>query len=349
MTPASGPAVIVVPAYEPTPALLTLVTELSGDGRPIVVVNDGSSPGCRPIFAALEKLPGVVVLAHAVNLGKGQALKTAFNHYLLNSPAEAAGVVTADADGQHLAADVRRVAAEFERTSSALVLGSRSFEGRVPLRSRAGNAVTRVVFRLLLGRPILDTQTGLRGIPRAFLPTLIRIEAGRYEFELEMLVRATEEGLPIVEVPIQTVYGAGARSHFSPLRDSVRIYFVFLRFLALSFATAVLDYGVFTAAYLAGHNIFAATVVGRLLAGTFNFSFNRALVFRSRGSVVREAVKYVLLVASLMFVSYGLVTSLVIFVGLSVFTAKLAAEGTLFAASFALQNLVVFAEHADAD
>src|SRR4029077_1048749 len=138
----------------------------------------------------LAALPQVVVLVHAVNRGKGNALKTAFNQFLLTTPVDSPGVVTADADGQHLPDDVRRVAERLERSRSSLVLGGRTFEGDVPFRSRFGNTVTRGVVRLLLGRPIFDTQPGLRGIPRGFLPELVsQAEGGHYEFELEMLVQ----------------------------------------------------------------------------------------------------------------------------------------------------------------
>lgn len=337
-------ASIVIPAYEPTPALADLVATLSRDGRPIVVVDDGSSAAVKPIFDRVAAMPNVTLLVHAVNLGKGQALKTAFNHFLLHAPADSVGVVTADADGQHMAADIRRVAERLEQSPSTLVLGSRGFEGRVPLRSRFGNTVTRGVFRLLLGRPIVDTQTGLRGIPRSFLPELLAIEAGRYEFELEMLVRATAKALPIAEVRIETVYGGVGQSHFNPLRDSLRIYFVFLRFLGLSLATAGLDYLVFVMTFIATHNILGATALARGVAGTFNFSYNRAFVFQSRGEFRHEAVKYTSLVFALMWVSYALLTVFVTYLGIQVYVAKLIADGTLFVASFAIQNLFVFSD-----
>jgi glycosyltransferase involved in cell wall biosynthesis len=335
-------AVVVIPAYEPAPLLADLVSELSGDGRAIVVVDDGSSRECAATFARAAACPNVVVLTHAVNLGKGQALKTAFNHVLLNAPADTIGVVTADADGQHVAGDIRRVAERLEQGGAALVMGSRGFEGPVPLRSRVGNVFTRGVFRLLIGRALTDTQTGLRGIPRAFLAELLAIEAGRYEFELEMLVRATERRMPIEELPIRTVYGSFARSHFSPLRDSLRIYFVFLRFIGLSMVTAAIDYTVFAIVFAGSRNILGAFIAARIVAGVFNFTANRVLVFRSRGGVPVEAGKYALLVVALMTVSYGLVTALVRVFGLNVFVGKILAEGGLFLASFALQNLVVF-------
>ena len=325
--------------------LVDLVADLGRDGRTIIVVDDGSSPGCGETFAKTVALPNVTLIRHAVNLGKGQALKTAFNHVLLQTPPDAVGVVTADADGQHLAADIRRVAERLEHgdtTGAALILGSRTFAKDVPLRNRFGNVLTRGVFRLVIGRGLGDTQTGLRGIPRRFLPELMRLETGRYEFELEMLVRADARDMRIEELPIATVYGDFAKSHFNPLRDSLRIYFVFLRFVGLSIVTAAIDYAAFAIVFSNRHNILLGTIIARAIAGLFNFTANRTLVFRSRGDVTSEALKYAALVIALMSISYGLVTTLVIVLGLSVYTSKLLAEGALFAASFALQNLVVF-------
>ena len=334
-------AVIVIPAYEPAAKLVEVVEALSGDGRDILVVNDGSSPQCAPTFARVAAMPGVTVLTHAVNLGKGQALKTAFNHFLLNAPA-AVGVITADADGQHLPEDIRRVAGRLEQGAEALILGSRAFSGQVPLRSRFGNVMTRGVFKLLVGRALTDTQTGLRGIPRSFLGELLQVETGRYEFELEMLIRAHQRRLPIEELTIATVYGTFAKSHFNPLRDSLRIYFVFLRFISLSIITAAIDYAAFAIVFTARRDVLTAIVIARIISASFNFLVNRHVVFRSRGNALFEAAKYVTLVIALMSISYGLITTLVSIAGMNVYLAKVLVEGTLFAASFALQNLVVF-------
>jgi len=224
-------AVIVIPAYQPTPKLVELVEDLSGDGRRIIVFDDGSASAFRGIFKSVAALPNATVLSHAVNVGKGGTLKAAFNHVLLRMPPDTVGVVTADADGQHLTADIRRVADRLERggaTGGSLILGSRTFERSVPLRNRFGNLLTRRVFRIVTGRELADTQTGLRGIPRTFLPALTQLRSGRYEFELEMLVIASRT-MAIEEVPIATVYGDFAKSHFNPLRDSLRIYAALLR------------------------------------------------------------------------------------------------------------------------
>ena len=339
---ASGRAAIVIPAYEPTQALARVVDELAADGRDIIVVDDGSSPGAGELFSQIARHRGVVILRHAINLGKGQALKTAFNYFLLHGSPLASGVVTADADGQHLATDIRRVAEALEASPDRLILGTRRFEGRVPFRSRIGNAVTRAMFRMLLGRSVADTQSGLRGIPRRFLVELLTIEAGRYEYELEVLIRAAKRRLPIDAVPIRTVYGGAGQSHFNVLRDSVRIYFVFVRFLGLSLATAALDYAVFVAAYLATRHLLASIAIARTVAGTFNFACNRWFVFRARGRVWPQALKYVVLVFSLMWISYAIVTSLILFTGVGVYIAKLLGDGALFVASFAVQQSLVF-------
>lgn len=336
--------VIIIPAYQPGRNLLKLVNHLCSTPRQnIIVVDDGSSAEHREIFDALTGRAGVHLLRHAVNLGKGQALKTAFNYFLVTFPEAHAGVVTADADGQHLPEDVQRVAAALATNPTELVLGTRRFSGEVPWKSSLGNTLTRHIFYGLLGRKISDTQTGLRGIPRAFLADLLPVPASRYEFELEMLVKASEQHLHVREVPIETVYEDGNRgSHFNPIVDSLRIYFVFLRFLLLSLSTAALDFAVFTAAYLGSGNIFLSTATARLIAGAFNYHFARAAVFKSGGRPSQELVKYVALVIWLMIVSYTLLTGLVIFVGLSVYSSKIIAETVLFLASFAIQRLFVF-------
>jgi hypothetical protein len=225
----AAPAIIVIPAYEPTDALADVAAELSRGGRQILVVNDGSSGAARGLFDRVAGIPGVRLIGHPVNRGKGEALKTAFALVLREYGPDISGVVTADADGQHLAADIVHVAERLESLLDALILGSRGFDGVVPLRSRIGNTAMGWSFHVLAGRHLGDTQTGLRGIPRQFLPELITLESSRYEFELEMLLVAARRGLEIMEVPITTVYGAPGQSHFRPVADSLRVLSVLVR------------------------------------------------------------------------------------------------------------------------
>src|SRR3954471_402271 len=189
---------LVIPAFEPGPELAGLVRTLAAAGEvaSITVIDDGSGPAAAGAFAAVREVPKVTVLTHAVNLGKGAALKTGLNHCLASWRDETVAV-TADADGQHLPADILAVAREASRHRESLVLGARQFGSAVPLRSRFGNMLTRAVMRVAVGCALRDTQTGLRGVPAALIPKLLRMPTGGYEFELDMLVLSRQMGVPI--------------------------------------------------------------------------------------------------------------------------------------------------------
>ena len=196
---------LVIPAYEPGEHLIRILQQLSPQwSGPVIVVDDGSSEKSAPIFRKAEEM-GARVLRHSVNLGKGRALKTAFNACLTEHMG-LIGCVTADADGQHLPEDILRCAKALCRTPSALILGRRDFSGaQVPWQNRLGNRMTCLVMRLFGGVDLEDTQTGLRGIPAAFMRRLMQVDGERYEFETNMLLFAKRQDVAMIEVPIQTV------------------------------------------------------------------------------------------------------------------------------------------------
>jgi glycosyltransferase involved in cell wall biosynthesis len=333
---------ILIPAYEPPEGLPLLVSDLTARGYSVVVVDDGSGPGSDGIFEAVASNPSVALVRHAVNLGKGAALRTGMN-YVLTHDLNAIGVVTADADGQHLAHDIAKVAEELCRVPDHLVLGVRTFQQDVPLRSRIGNVLTRSLVRTVIGRRMTDTQTGLRGIPRALARDLLRLPAPGYEFELDMLVLGKHLGVPVKEIPIATVYLNGNdSSHFNPVRDSMKIYFVLFRFALLSLATAIVDNIVFAVAFAAAGKIGLAQIVGRLVAMLFNYGMARRAVFLSRAPHQQTLPRYALLVLVNGFVSYALLTFLNTRFGMDVITSKISAELLLFCANFALQRDFVF-------
>ncbi|MBI2982133.1 MAG: glycosyltransferase family 2 protein [Deltaproteobacteria bacterium] len=222
---------LVIPAYEPDKSLLEIVSNLGGSFSCTIVVNDGSSRQYQPLFNELERREGVIVLEHPVNRGKGAALKTAFN-YLLLLNSHPCGVVTMDADGQHSCEDARGIVHALSQSPQTLYLGVRDFKEGAPWKSRIGNRVTRRLLKLFTRLNLMDTQTGLRGIPLRLLPHLLTIGANGYDFELEMLFTARRRGVGIAEIPVRTLYVDNNRkSHFNPLKDSAKIYFVFFRYL----------------------------------------------------------------------------------------------------------------------
>ena len=101
--------VILIPSLNPNEILLDYVKELISTSKSVdvIVVNDGSKENLKYIFDKLEKLDRCVVLTHAINLGKGRALKNGFNYFINNySFDEVNGIITADSDGQHSVKDV---------------------------------------------------------------------------------------------------------------------------------------------------------------------------------------------------------------------------------------------------
>jgi putative flippase GtrA len=346
--PALGSARIamVIPAYKPTPDMVALVKSLQqmdtlGVIGRYVVVNDGSGPESQPLFNAVRELPNVTVVAHAVNLGKGAALKTGFNHVLTTIP-EAQGIVTADADGQHAAENVLSVAQELAAKPSKVVIGAREIDPSVPWRSAFGNKLTRIVFRFFTGQSLRDTQTGLRGWPLELCRRCLRVPLTGYDFELEALI-LSGRNFDITQVPITTIYIEGNRSsHFNPLWDSLRIYFVFLRFCGSSLLTALLDNTVFIIALPLTRSIGWSQTIARGVAMLLNFALARQAVFRSHENPRVSFVKFLLLVVVNGFVSYGMIRFMHDEWGFGVVAAKLIAEGVLFVANFAIQRELIF-------
>jgi glycosyltransferase involved in cell wall biosynthesis len=238
--------IFLIPSYQPTVLFCELLEEFRQmDPSPMVVVDDGSGSGYSELFQRAARVRDTVVLKNAVNLGKGAALKHGMNHVLVNYP-DCTGVITADADGQHAADDILKVANELRSRSTEVIFGSRDFKQDVPLRSKIGNVLSRYIYRFLIGLNLSDTQTGLRGIPRRLMELSLDIRSNRYEFETEQIIAAKTAGIHFREVLIRTVYiDDNSGSHFNPVLDSFRIYFVLLRYALSSLATALTDLLVF--------------------------------------------------------------------------------------------------------
>jgi glycosyltransferase involved in cell wall biosynthesis len=361
---------VIIPAYEPDARLLGLIDELNKSGLgPVIVVNDGSEGAeYKEIFEGASQR-GARLLTHAVNMGKGRALKDAFN-YCLNEYDDLLGIITADSDGQHTAEDIRKClealskackeskaksgidSIEDECNGEVLVLGVRDFnESGIPARSVFGNKTTSRVMKLLLGLSISDTQTGLRGISVPFMKYLLTENGERFEFETNMLIATKELGIKIVEVPIKTIYlEENKSSHFNPILDSIRIYAVFVKFLFSSLSSSVVDIvmfsifcGMFRNVPVAIGYVMLATILARVISAIYNFIVNYKVVFKGKGSKSRAALKYLVLAICIMLLSGGLVT---FFTGLlpmvPEFVVKIPVDCVLFLLSFVVQREIVY-------
>ena len=288
---------IVIPAYQPLESLVPLTEEILALFENVLVIDDGGGEKFAHIFDKLKSM-GAIVVSHAVNQGKGRALKTAINYGLLNPELVQQGMITVDADGQHRPADIVRIADKMEECPGDVVLGCRKFDtDNVPFRSRMGNGISRKVYKWACGINVSDTQTGLRGLPFDFLTIAAKCDGEKYEYETNMLLDIKNNGINIQEVFIETVYeNNNESSHFNPVRDSIRIYSIIIKYSFSSLFSALIDYIVFIIAHSCGAKILAATYIARACSCLVNFSLNKKMVFQGEGNTAVQLVKYLVLV-----------------------------------------------------
>ena len=347
--------IVVIPAYEPDEKLLGVLKDFTEQTSfPIVVVNDGSSEKCLSIFEAVRAFDRVTLLEHGVNRGKGAAMKTAFRYIGEHFPSDEF-VMTVDADGQHLIADALRVAQTAQSNPNALVLGSRRFTGNVPFKSRAGNAITRAVFRFCTGVRVYDTQTGLRAFSARRLSDMSELKGDRYEYEINQLIFCTKHHIDIVEEWIDTVYiEENKSSHFHAVKDSFRIYKVlllgtsFLKFVISSFVSFLIDYAVYaillllTAGWISPDELqsFISVIGARIVSATCNYFFNRFLVFRAKDAKL-SFIKFVLLTVIILGIQSGL-TAGAVALGMNKWIVYIPVQIICYPLSYLLQRAIVF-------
>ena len=358
---------VIVPVYCPDEKLLEVIEGVheAGFGH-IFVVDDGSYMGAKSTEQKAEfenifsRLHGYVDLTrHVVNKGKGAALKTAIARIEAvmkqererGDFTEIKGIVTVDADGQHLTEDIVNVSNTLIERPNDLILGSRAFDQDVPLKSQMGNTITRGVFALASGVKIRDTQTGLRAFSVNLIPFMKAVEGERYEYEMNMLLDAAHKKIGMKEVTIKTVYLDGNKtSHFHVLRDSALVYKNILKFSASSLIAFVIDFVmlfVFKAifgnfAFAAETTLLMAVVSARLVSSFSNYMINKKLVFGERTRNNNTLIKYYLLASGILILNYLILEVLSIRLGMPLGVAKLIAEVTLFFVSYTVQKRFIF-------
>ncbi len=342
---------IVIPALNPDEKMIRFVNSLHKYGfRHIIIIDDGSTKEHKEYFDEAADRFQCHILRHAVNFGKGMAIKTAFN-YILDKLSDIKGVVTADCDGQHTPEDTVTCAKQTYDHPNSLILGCRQFQDKeIPFRSRFGNKLTSLVIRFLCGIRVSDSQTGLRGMSLSLIREHFASTKGeRFEYETNMLIEAKDCSIPMIEFPIQTIYlENNETSHFNPLLDSIRIYKLFGKFLLSSLSSFVIDILLF---YLfvkifrpkfPDTYIWTATILARLISSVYNFTVNKNQVFQNQSKSPRVLIKYYALCITQMVVSAYGVKQRFSLIKFNESVLKSCLEIILFLISFQIQRRWVF-------
>lgn len=227
-------AVVIIPALNPDINLIPYINDLRNRGlKRFIIVNDGSKKESLPVFDELSSIAGVELLHHKFNKGKGEALKTAFKYYLSEKMDESFfGVVTADADGQHSAADVAVIAQTLTKQNSRkLILGVRDFKNAdMPRKNRFGNWLCSFAYKLFYGIDLSDTQTGLRGLTNGIIKPACNIPGKRFEYEMFMLIYMRAHHVGFKQIGISAIYSARCyKTHYRSVRDSGKIFAALIR------------------------------------------------------------------------------------------------------------------------
>ena len=343
---------LIIPTLEPNTTFIKVVCNYKKYFNKIIVVDDGSGEEYREIFKEISDM-GVVVLTHALNYGKGRALKTAFN-YILNNYKDIVGVITVDSDGQHLVKDALKCSDALINSENKLVLGSRNFdEDNVPLKSRVGNKLTRSLFKILCGISISDTQTGLRAIAINDIKTFLYTKGERFEYETNMLLDAKKYNIKFEEVPIETVYlNENKGTHFNPLRDSVEIYKVFIKYLFVSLSSFLVDIlffmlflnilSLFSDFSFIMYKIIVSTVCARIVSSLYNYLLNRKFVFEKHDSKSFIIKYYILVIIQMGISSLSVALLSQVFSSKIIVLLKIIVDILIFIANYYIQREWVF-------
>ncbi|MHC0439635.1 DUF2062 domain-containing protein [Flavobacterium sp. 3-210] len=208
---------VIVPTYNNQKTLKKVLDSILDFTTNIIIVNDGSTDSTSEILKQYSELTQI---HHPKNIGKGRALRNGFRK-AIEMKFEYA--ITIDSDGQHFASDIPSFISAIQKEPNALLIGSRNMtQENVPKKSSFGNKFSNFWFKFETGIKLDDTQSGFRLYPLQLLPK--QFYTNKFEFEIEVIVRAAWKGIVVKNIPIQVLYDPAERvSHFRPFRDFTRI------------------------------------------------------------------------------------------------------------------------------
>ena len=327
--------ILLIPSYEPDDKLEKLVEKINKEKITSIVVDDGSGPKYKKIFNKLN----TKVISYKDNKGKGYVLKKGYKYIKDNYKDYI--VVTIDSDGQHRIEDAMKLYNYVLNHNNTLVLGKRPRSKKTPIRSRIGNWITKLVFNIVAGQYIYDTQTGLRAFSDTLMDYMLKIDGNRYEYEMNVLLNAHKNKIPIYEIEIKTIYiDNNSGSHFNTVKDSYKIYKEIFKFASSSILSFFIDYILFTILNLLTNTIILSNIISRIVSSTINYKINKHIVFKSNKKSSKSVIEYFSLALIILILNTIILKLLSIVI--TPLIAKLITELILFTFSWLIQKYIIF-------
>lgn len=210
---------VLIPTYNNSSTIAKVIEDVKDFAQDIIVVNDGSTDNTSEILSTIKDIR---VIEYTQNRGKGHALKLGLGKAYEWGYRYA---ITIDSDGQHYADDIPVFIQRIEQVPDSLLIGARNLTAdNMPSKNTFANKFSNFWYKVETGQKLTDTQSGFRLYPLDKLQN-VRLITRRYEFEVEIIVRAAWRGVNVENVPIKVYYPPEEErvSHFRPLRDFTRI------------------------------------------------------------------------------------------------------------------------------
>ena len=210
---------VVMPTYNNAGTIAKVISDVKEYAADVIVVNDGSTDDTKDILSSISDIK---VVDYPNNKGKGYALKLGLKKAYEWGFRYA---ITIDSDGQHYADDIPAFIEKIEEKPDSLLIGARNLTAdNMPSKNTFANKFSNFWYKVETGQTLSDTQSGFRLYPLDKLQN-IHFITRRYEFEVEIIVRAAWRGVNVENIPIKVYYPPEEErvSHFRPLQDFTRI------------------------------------------------------------------------------------------------------------------------------
>ncbi len=211
--------IVIIPTYNNSGTICDVIRSVLEYSYDVMVVNDGCTDHTSELLTQFDNMK---ILSYDKNRGKGYALRLALNYARKEGYRYA---ITIDADGQHYADDIPVFVERIQQVPDSLLIGARNLRAdNMPSKNTFANKFSNFWYRVETLHVLQDTQSGYRLYPLRKLDNIFFVTR-RYEFEVEIIVRAAWRGVNVENIPVKVYYPPVEErvSHFRPLRDFTRI------------------------------------------------------------------------------------------------------------------------------
>jgi glycosyltransferase involved in cell wall biosynthesis len=222
-----GLVVACIPAYNEERTIARVVVEAQRYVDKVIVCDDGSTD----LTGEIARRLGAEVIRHERNMGYGAALSSLFK---AARGLNASAMVVLDADLQHNPSDIPRLLSPVVRGEADIVIGSRFLgkEGGVPKYRGLGIRLITNFAKGVSYKDITDAQSGFRAYSRRAINSITPSEQGMGA-STEILLKAKEIGLRVVEVPIRISYDVEKPSTHNPLLHGLDVILSTVKHLSI--------------------------------------------------------------------------------------------------------------------